>query len=141
MAALKDLIEFQLHNAQELFAVLDSEKHAITQRVSSDIDTLAKRKITLVQQLEHTDQRIAAHPHLAQLTEDNELQTTVQNIRQLIEQCQQANLINGEALNRAQLSFNKLNNLMQQSHGKVGMTYNAAGQTHTLSTLGTNIKA
>ncbi|MDF5114810.1 flagellar protein FlgN, partial [Vibrio parahaemolyticus] len=27
------------------------------------------------------------------------------------------------------------------THGKVGMTYNAGGKTHTISTLGTNIKA
>ncbi|POF60917.1 molecular chaperone, partial [Vibrio vulnificus] len=26
-------------------------------------------------------------------------------------------------------------------HGKIGMTYNAGGKTHTISTLGTNIKA
>lgn len=62
-------------------------------------------------------------------------------IRSIIHDCQQANLVNGEALARAQVSFNKLNNLMQQSHGKIGMTYNATGQTHTVSTLGTNLKA
>jgi flagella synthesis protein FlgN len=31
--------------------------------------------------------------------------------------------------------------MMQQSYGKIGMTYNAGGQTHTISTLGTNVKA
>jgi len=141
MAALKDLIEFQLKNAQDLSALLEQEKIAITSRIATDIAALAKEKITLVNQLQQTDQRISNHPHVSSLTEDEYLDNLVHQIRTLVQKCQQANAINGEALNRAQLSFNKLNNLMQQSHGKIGMTYNATGQTHTVSTLGTNIKA
>ncbi|EKO3918973.1 flagellar export chaperone FlgN [Vibrio fluvialis] len=141
MAALKDLVEFQLKNAQELSALLEQEKVAITSRISADIEALAKQKITLVNQLQQTDQRISNHPHVTSLTEDEYLDSLVKQIRTIVFDCQQANAVNGEALARAQLSFNKLNNLMQQSHGKVGMTYNAAGQTHTVSTLGTNIKA
>ncbi len=64
MAALKDLIEFQLKNAQELSVLLEKEKIAITSRVSADIEALAKQKTILVNQLQTTDQRIAAHPHV-----------------------------------------------------------------------------
>ncbi|ENM5760552.1 flagellar export chaperone FlgN [Vibrio mimicus] len=141
MAALKDLVEFQLKNAHELVAVLEAEKIAITNRISVDIESIAKQKLTLVNQLQQTDQRIAKHPHVASLTEDAYLSDLVSQIRSIIIDCQQANQINGDALARAQLSFNKLNNLMQQSHGKIGMTYSATGKTHTISTLGTNIKA
>lgn len=141
MAALNDLVAFQLKNAQELSAVLEQEKIAITSRVSTDIESTAKQKIALINRLQQTDQRIANHPHLNQLTEDEYLHSTMTQIRSIIHDCQQANLVNGEALARAQVSFNKLNNLMQQSHGKIGMTYNATGQTHTVSTLGTNLKA
>ncbi|MCA2016781.1 flagellar export chaperone FlgN [Vibrio tritonius] len=141
MAALKDLVEFQLQNAQGLTELLEHEKIAITSRVSVDIETLAKQKLTLISQLQQTDQRIATHPHVSSLTEDQYLHDLVEQIRAIVADCQQANMINGEALNRAQLSFNKLNNLMQQSLGKTGMTYNATGQTRSVSTLGTNIKA
>jgi flagella synthesis protein FlgN len=141
MAALNDLVAFQLKNAQELSAVLEQEKIAITSRVSADIESTAKQKIALITRLQQTDQRIASHPHLNQRTEDEYLHSTMTQIRSIIHDCQQANLVNGEALARAQVSFNKLNNLMQQSHGKIGMTYNATGQTHTVSTLGTNLKA
>lgn len=141
MAALKDLVEFQLQNAQGLSELLEHEKIAITSRVSVDIETLAKQKLTLISQLQQTDQRIATHPHVSSLTEDQYLHDLVEQIRAIVADCQQANIINGEALSRAQLSFNKLNNLMQQSLGKTGMTYNATGQTRSVSTLGTNIKA
>jgi flagella synthesis protein FlgN len=141
MAALQGLVEFQLKNAEELSQLLGKEKVAITNRISKDIERIAKQKITLIEQLRSTDERIAKHPDVENLSTNPELSPLVEKIRETITECQQANAINGEALQRAQLSFNKLNNLMQQSQGKLGMTYTAEGQTRNVSTLGTNIKA
>ncbi|NOH81317.1 flagellar protein FlgN [Vibrio sp. RE86] len=141
MAALLGLVEFQLKNAQELTDVLEQEKHAITQRNSKEIEQLAKQKITLIEQLQSTDDRLRRHPDVETLTSDPELSPLVEQVRLLVGQCQQANEVNGQALQRAQLSFNKLNNLMKQSQGKLGMTYTAEGQTKNVTTLGTNIKA
>lgn len=141
MAALQGLVEFQLKSAEELSLLLEKEKLAITSRNSKDIEQLAKQKITLIEQLRVTDDRISRHPDVASLTTDPELSPLVTQIRTIIADCQQANAVNGEALQRAQLSFNKLNNLMQQSQGKLGMTYTAEGQTKNVTTLGTNLKA
>ncbi|MDF2154938.1 flagellar export chaperone FlgN [Vibrio sp. CAU 1672] len=141
MAALVDLVNFQLENAKALSQLLNKETQAITSRVATEIEKIAKEKMTLIAQLRSTDQRIASHPHVAQLTEDAQLHQIVDQIQSIILDCQQVNQVNGESLNRAQLSFNKLNNMLQRTHGKVGMTYNAGGKTHTISTLGTNIKA
>jgi len=141
MAALVDLVHFQLENAKALSTVLEQETQAIIARVSTEIESIAKQKMTLIDQLKITDQRIASHPNINQLTEDEHLSKAVDQIQSIIFDCQQVNEANGESLNRAQLSFNKLNNILQQTHGKVGMTYNAGGKTDTISTLGTNIKA
>lgn len=141
MAILKDLLEFQFTNAQSLSELLDQEKIVIAKRTSSEIESIAKQKITLINQLNDTDQRIANHPDLPGLQQDDELTELVAQTKALIAECQQVNMVNGEALKRAQLSFNKLNNLMQQSQGKIGMTYTPEGQTRSISTLGTNIKA
>ncbi|ELI0348004.1 TPA: flagellar protein FlgN [Vibrio vulnificus] len=141
MAALVDLVNFQFENAKALSIVLEKESKIIASRVSADIEKIAKEKMTLIGRLQQTDQRIASHPHVNQLTEDAYLRETVAGIQSIILDCQQINQINGEALTRAQSSFNKLNNMLQHSHGKIGMTYNAGGKTHTISTLGTNIKA
>ncbi|EGA63495.1 flagellar export chaperone FlgN [Vibrio brasiliensis] len=141
MAALQGLVEFQLKNAQELSEVLVLEQHAIANRQSKEIESIAKQKITLIEQLQTTDDRIRRHPDVDTLTTDPELSPLVEQIRTIVSQCQQANDINGQALQRAQLSFNKLNNLMKQSQGKLGMTYTSEGQTKNITTLGTNIKA
>mgnify|MGYP006256185421 CR=1 FL=1 len=141
MAALVDLVNFQLENAKALSQVLQQETRAIASRVSADIEKVAKEKMTLIDQLRTTDQRIASHPHVNQLTEDEQLSQTVKQIQSIVLDCQQVNHVNGESLNRAQSSYNKLNNMLQRTNGKVGLTYNAGGKTHTISTLGTNIKA
>ncbi|WP_070968746.1 flagella synthesis protein FlgN [Vibrio sonorensis] len=141
MAALEGLVEFQLKNAEDLSSLLEKEKHAITSRTAKDIETLAKEKIALITQLQQTDERIARHPDIETLKTDPHLADLTGKIQNLIAECQLANQVNGEALQRAQLSFNKLNNLMKQSQGKLGMTYNAEGQTKNVSTLGTNLKA
>ncbi|KLN64340.1 MULTISPECIES: flagella synthesis protein FlgN [Vibrio] len=141
MAAILSLIEFQLKNAQELTEVLEQERLAIANRVSKDIEAIAQHKITLIEQLQNTDERVRRHPDVESLTSDPELSPLVEQVSSLISECQQANEVNGQALQRAQLSFNKLNNLMQQSQGKLGMTYTAEGQTKNVTTLGTNIKA
>ncbi|MFZ8768516.1 flagellar export chaperone FlgN [Vibrio harveyi] len=141
MAALVDLVNFQLENAKALSGVLRQETQAISARVSTEIEKLAKEKMTLIGQLRTTDQRIASHPHVNQLTEDENLSQVAAQIQSIVLDCQQVNQMNGESLNRAQSSFNKLNNMLQRTHGKVGMTYNSGGKTHTISTLGTNIKA
>ncbi|WP_112480994.1 flagella synthesis protein FlgN [Vibrio variabilis] len=141
MAALVDLIDYQLKNAKALSLLLTEETKAIAARESSEIERIAKEKMTLVGQLQQTDKRLSEHQDVHRLTDEAPLAQKVADIKSIVLDCQQLNDINGQSLQRAQLSFNKLNNLMQQSHGKIGMTYNAGGQTHTLSTLGTNLKA
>ncbi|MCL9777432.1 MULTISPECIES: flagella synthesis protein FlgN [Vibrio] len=141
MAALVDLVDYQLKNAKALSLLLSEETKAIAARESGDIERLAKEKMALIGQLQQTDQRLSQHQDVARLTDEALLAEQVRTVKSIILDCQKINDINGQSLQRAQLSFNKLNNLMQQSHGKIGMTYNAGGQTHTLSTLGTNLKA
>lgn len=141
MAKLADLLDYQLQNAQALSSLLEREKIAITTRISADIEHLAKEKLTLITQLQQTDQRIAAHTDIEAMAEEESFKQKVASIRSIVHDCKQSNEVNGEALQRAQLSYNKLSNLMQQSRGKIGMTYNSGGRASTVSTLGTNIKA
>lgn len=141
MVALVDLVQFQLDNANELEQVLSEETQAITQRLSTEIEKVASKKSELVERLKNTDQRIAQHPHVAQLSDDASLAAKVSAIQAIIARCQEINLVNGDALARAEMSFRKLNNLLQETNRKAGMTYNAGGKTQSISTLGTNIKA
>lgn len=127
MAALSSLVEFQLKSATDLSLLLEKEKAAIASRVAKEIEQLAKEKLTLINQLQQTDQRISQHPDVATLTNDPELSPLVDQIRSIVHDCQQANAVNGEALQRAQLSFNKLNNLMATNSGQTGYDIHSRG--------------
>jgi flagella synthesis protein FlgN len=138
---LTELLNLQRSVALSLSTVLSREKYAIASRKSADMESIAHDKLGLLNQLRQYDQLLGSHTERELLSEDSALNEKVTEIKSIIHDCKQENEINGEALQRAQLSFNKLNNLMQQSRGKNGMAYTAEGQTRNITTLGTNIKA
>ena len=139
MLPLTTLINAQEEHAQELLEVLTHEKKAITLRNSKDIESIAAHKSDLIEKLQQTDINISKHPEVKSLKEQPDLMSKVAQIRLDVQECHAMNQINGDALIRAQLSYNKLKNFMQQSQNKVGMTYSAKGQTQTIATLGTNL--
>ena len=141
MAKIIDLIDYQKQNALALASVLRQEQEAIKGRNSIAIEKLAKEKLQFLSQLQQTDQRIAKHVDVAQLYDREVLKKKIDEIQSIVRECQNANEVNGEALKRAQLSYNRLYNLMQQSRSRVGMTYNNEGHTNTLPSLGTDLKA
>ncbi|UXI00608.1 flagella synthesis protein FlgN [Photobacterium sp. TY1-4] len=139
--SIEQLLALQLATLESLSRLLEQEKAAIVTRKSTDIARLATDKLALLNQVQQQDHLIASHAHRQQLTENPELAEKVSLIKTTVARCKEINEVNGEALQRAQLSFHKLNNLFQQSRGKQQMTYNSSGVAQNVRSLGTNIKA
>ncbi|OAN18640.1 molecular chaperone [Photobacterium jeanii] len=138
---IEQLLELQQATLQSLARLLEQEKGAIVSRQSAEIERLAKDKLNLINSIQQQDHLIASHAQRQRLTEEAELTAAVDSIKATAEKCKELNEINGEALQRAQLSFHKLNNLFQQSRGKNQMTYNSEGAAQSIRSLGTNLKA
>ncbi|WP_064605492.1 flagella synthesis protein FlgN [Photobacterium sp. J15] len=139
--SIEQLLELQLATLISLSRLLEQEKEAIVARKAADIARLAGDKLALINKVQQQDHQIASHVHRQQLTESPELAEKVETIKTTVSRCKEINEVNGEALQRAQLSFHKLNNLFQQSRGKQQMTYNSSGVAQNIRSLGTNIKA
>ncbi|MDX1302381.1 flagella synthesis protein FlgN [Photobacterium sp.] len=139
--SIEQLLELQNATLISLSRLLEQEKGAIVNRQSVEIDRLAKDKLALINQIQQQDHLIASHTHRQQLVDNPELVQKVEQIKVIVARCKEYNAVNGEALQRAQLSFHKLNNLFQQSRGKQQMTYNSEGVAQNIRSLGTNIKA
>ncbi|PSW07623.1 flagella synthesis protein FlgN [Photobacterium lipolyticum] len=139
--SIEQLLELQHATLISLSRLLEQEKGAIVNRQSVEIDRLAKDKLALINQIQQQDHLIASHAHRQQLVDNPELVQKVEQIKVIVSRCKECNTVNGEALQRAQLSFHKLNNLFQQSRGKQQMTYNSEGVAQNIRSLGTNIKA
>ena len=138
---IEQLLELQHTALVSLAELLNQEKTAIAHRRALEIEQFAKEKLTLINSIQQHDYLIANHPQRQQLQDDELLSQHVDAIQQLVTLCKQRNDINGEALQRAQLSFHKLNNLFQQSRGRYQMTYNCDGKAQNVRSLGTNLKA
>ncbi|UTV27053.1 flagella synthesis protein FlgN [Photobacterium atrarenae] len=139
--SIEQLLALQLATLESLRRLLEQEKTAIVDRKSADIARLAGDKQALLNQVQQQDHLIASHTHRQQLTDNPALAEQVSTIKAAVTRCKEINEVNGEALQRAQLSFHKLNNLFQQSRGKQQMTYNSSGVAQNVRSLGTNIKA
>ncbi|MCD9499071.1 flagella synthesis protein FlgN [Photobacterium carnosum] len=139
--SIEQLLELQHTALVSLAELLNQEKTAIAHRRALEIEQFAKEKLTLINSIQQHDYLIANHPQRQQLQDDELLSQHVDAIQQLVTLCKQRNDINGEVLQRAQLSFHKLNNLFQQSRGRYQMTYNCDGKAQNVRSLGTNLKA
>ncbi|QUJ66723.1 flagellar protein FlgN [Photobacterium sp. GJ3] len=137
---IEQLLAQQHATLEVLLRLLTHERDAIVKRQPGDITRLANDKKDLVDKIQLQDQQIARHTQSSRLTESPELAEQVQTIQALVSECQHQNELNGAALQRAQLSFHKLNNLFQQSMGH-HQTYNKEGVAQNLRSLGTNLKA
>ena len=138
---IEQLLELQHTALVSLAELLNQEKTAIAHRRALEIEQFAKEKLTLINSIQQHDYLLANHPQRQQLQDDQLLSQHVNEIQQLVTLCKQRNDINGEVLQRAQLSFHKLNNLFQQSRGCHQMAYNCDGKAQNVRSLGTNLKA
>ncbi|MGF1707901.1 flagella synthesis protein FlgN [Enterovibrio baiacu] len=129
----------QAEDVNALLDVMQAETAAIASRKATEIDALAKQKLSLINAIQQRDQYLARCPELASPSDETKEQ--IANIQDALKQCHQQNEVNGIALQRAQLSMHKLRNLFQEAAGKSEMTYDSEGQASGSRTLGTNIKA
>ncbi|GAL06861.1 flagellar biosynthesis protein FlgN [Photobacterium aphoticum] len=140
-ASLEQLLSLQQATLVSLSRLLEQEKTAIVERKAADIAQLANEKLALIHKVQQQDHQIASHAQRQRLVDEATLAEQVTQIKAIVTRCKATNEVNGEALQRAQLSFHKLNNLFQQSRGKHQMTYTSEGMAQNIRSLGTNIKA
>ncbi|GAB6259860.1 flagellar protein FlgN [Photobacterium sp. CCB-ST2H9] len=137
---IEQLLAQQHATLEALLRLLEQEREAIVKRQSGDITRFARDKKELVDKIQLQDQQIARHSQSSQLKENPDFVSQVDTIQHLLSECMHHNELNGAALQRAQLSFHKLNNLFQQSLGH-HQTYNKEGIAQNLRSIGTNLKA
>lgn len=141
MPTIQQLVAEQQNNLHSLLDVLKQEQQAIAGRNSQLIGDYAKAKSTLIDKIKLTDYQLSSHTDSTSLSSDEVLINQVNTMRMTLNECNTLNEINGEGLIRAQRTFHKLNNMLQQSRGKQQMTYNSEGQAINTNTLGTDLIA
>ncbi|MFM2482590.1 flagella synthesis protein FlgN [Celerinatantimonas sp. YJH-8] len=140
MLSLETLLTHQQQYLQDLLALLVDEHQSLAKRDVDAIHQVATDKNALLQKLIKTDQLLAAHPQRESLKTDPALNKKRQQLEQLLNDCHQANAINGRIIEASSAEIERLahdlNKLLQQQ----SMTYDKLGKRHSASHHGKSFK-
>lgn len=141
MSLLEALLDQQQHSLQQLLQLLADEHRVLARRDVEAIMALANSKNELLTSLNEIDQQLADHPQKSRLTQDPKLIAKRQQLEQLLNDCHQANAINGRIIEASSSELERLahelNRLLQQQ----SMTYDRMGKRHSASHHGKSFKA
>lgn len=135
------LIEQQLIILQQLELVISKESSALEYQKPDLLMAIAKEKATLLTSLNDNDNIISKHPQQGRLVVEDELAIKVEQAKQQLRHCQQLNRSNASLMEMQHASVNRLAQAMQACRNSHSMTYDDKGQTSTIASLGSNIKA
>lgn len=132
------LLDSQQQTLTSLREIISEEKQALSQQQAESLLSLAEKKQQLLMHIQRHDELLAAHPDKARLTAD--LAPKVDEIKQALDACQQANEANAQLIDMNLASINRLASALQVSRNATSLTYDGKGKTSTISTLGNNLK-
>jgi len=127
-----DTIDHLLSHQQEqlelLLSLLQQEYSALSRRESTIlIDVLNQKQhcLTTIMQL---DPLLAESEQLSEIKSEDWFKQRVDDVQQLLSQCQQQSQINSQVVEQSQLVIERLKTELLQSRGRTGLTYNAKGK-------------
>lgn len=141
MTNLSHLLSSQHSVLTELKAVISQEKQALQSQDADTLLALACTKASLLDNLKHNDEMIAAQPDKSILETDATLSQQVSEAKSLLAECQQLNAENESLIELSLASLNRFSQALQVSRSSPSLTYDGKGRTSSISSLGNNLRA
>jgi flagella synthesis protein FlgN len=138
--AILTLLNQQQQHLDVLLSLLRQELAALASRDIESLNRITNEKTTLLQQLNDTDNQLAAQPSLAQCKQQDWFKQQVTQLDELLEQCKRHNDINQQTLEQSQLTLARFKTELLSSRGKAGLTYTSKGKP-AIDNKGKGIKA
>ncbi len=131
------LLAQQHQQLTALVSVIAHEKEVLQQHEPEDLLKVSQEKNQLLLAIQTLDQQIAHNQEFAQDKAAGKLAQPLADIAQLLEQCQQQNLVNGKIIQQSQLAVERMKTSLLESHNKNAITYNSKGKKSAgLSSIG-----
>jgi flagella synthesis protein FlgN len=132
-----ELLAQQHQQLTLLNQVITSEKQILQQHDPEALLRISQEKNTLLLAIQQLDQEIGKNQPFAQDKAAGKLTLPLLEITELLTQCQQQNLINGQIIQQSQLAVERMKTSLLESHNKNAITYNSKGKKSAgLSSLG-----
>lgn len=131
------LLAQQHQQLTALVSVIDHEKEVLQQHDPEDLLKVSQEKNQLLLAIQTLDQQIAINQEFAQDKAAGKLAQPLADIAQLLEQCQQQNLVNGRIIQQSQLAVERMKTSLLESHNRNAITYDSKGKKSAgLSSIG-----
>lgn len=120
-----------------LSTVIANEKDILQQHDPEALLQISQEKNQLLLAIQTLDQQIGLNQEFAQDKAAGKLVQPLADITQLLEHCQQQNLINGMIIQQSQLAVERMKTSLLESHNKNSITYDSKGKKSAgLSSIG-----
>jgi len=131
------LIAQQHQQLTSLVSVIADEKEVLQQHDPEALLKVSQEKNQLLLAIQTLDQQIALNQEFAQDKAAGKLAGPLAEITQLLEHCQEQNLINGRIIQQSQLAVERMKTSLLESHNKNAITYDNKGKKSAgLSSIG-----
>ena len=132
-----ELLAKQHQQLTLLAEVIANEKQVLQQHDPQALLTISQEKNALLLAIQQLDQEIGLNQSFAQDKAAGKLTEELAQIAELLEHCQQKNLINGQIIQQSQLAVERMKTSLLENHNKNAITYNNKGKKSAgLSSLG-----
>jgi len=131
------LLAQQHQQLTSLASVIAHEKEILQQHDPEALLIISQEKNQLLLAIQTLDKKISRNQEFAQDKAAGKLVLEIKEITQLLEQCQQQNLVNGKIIQQSQLAVERMKTSLLENHNKNAITYDCHGKKSAgLSSIG-----
>ncbi|PKI14786.1 flagellar export chaperone FlgN [Colwellia sp. 12G3] len=132
-----ELVAKQHQQLTLLARIIADEKQILQQHDPQALLTISQEKNTLLLAIQQLDQEIGQNQGFAQEKAAGKLTQELAEIADLLINCQQKNLVNGQIIQQSQLAVERMKTSLLENHNKNAITYDKKGKKSAgLSSLG-----
>jgi flagellar biosynthesis protein FlgN len=119
------LLQQQHQQLTALLALLGAESQDLTARDAQQVLQLSQQKQQLLTAIGQLDEQIKHES----MSNSDEQQSLLEACNELLRQCQQQNVVNGQAISLSLAGLGRLQQLMAEARGNGAVTYDDKGRT------------
>jgi len=132
-----ELLAKQHQQLTLLAQIIANEKQILQQHDPQELLAISQEKNTLLLAIQQLDQEISLNQGFAQDKAAGKLKQELSDISELLNHCQQKNLVNGQIIQQSQLAVERMKTSLLENHNKNAITYDNKGKKSAgLSSLG-----
>jgi flagellar biosynthesis protein FlgN len=124
-----ELLTHQINQLNELEQLLKNEYEVLQQHNPDKLVAINKLKNSLLIDIESTDKLLANHSQFLADKKSGQYTKEIETIENTLIECKNLNLVNGEIIQKSQVSIERMKTTLLENHTKSTLTYDNKGKT------------